>query len=50
MSDLKNRERYTTSVDKEIIKKFRELSEKTKIPMSKLIDEAITDLLKKKSK
>lgn len=47
MSDLKTRERYTNSVNIEILKKFKQLSKNTKIPMSKLLDEAIADLLKK---
>lgn len=47
MSDLKNRKRYTNSIDIEILKKFKQLSKDTKITMSKLLDEAILDLLKK---
>lgn len=50
MSDLKNRERYTNSIDIEILNEFRSLSKDTKIPMSKLLDEALKDLLKKYEK
>lgn len=35
------RERWTTSVDPDLLKKLRELSAKTKIPVSRLADEAI---------
>lgn len=48
--DLKNRQHYGVTVDKEILRKFRELSDKTRIPQSKLLDEAIEDLLKKYEK
>jgi len=34
---------------KKLYIKLKELSEKTRIPMSKLLDEAIEDLLKKRS-
>mgnify|MGYP000889061515 CR=1 FL=1 len=44
---LKNRERYTNSIDKELLRKVKELAEQTRISQSKLIDEAIEDLLKK---
>lgn len=47
--DLKNRERFTTSVDSKLIKKLKKLSEETKIPMSKLVDEALEDLFKKRT-
>jgi len=50
MGDLKNRQRYTTSVDNELVEKFKELSTKTKIPQSKLLDEAIELVLKKYGK
>lgn len=45
--DLKYRQRVTTSIDKALYKAFRELSDKTRVPQSKLFDEAIEDLLKK---
>lgn len=44
------RERYTTTIGKEIIKKFKDLSAATRIPQSKLMDEALEDLLKKYEK
>lgn len=44
---LKNRERYTNSIDKVLLRKLKELSEQTRIPQSRLIDEAIEDILKK---
>lgn len=45
---LINREKISSSVDKELYKKLRELSEKTKVPISRLLDEAIEDLLDKR--
>lgn len=47
MNDLKNRKRYTNSLDIKLLSQLKDLSVVTKIPQSKLIDEAITDLLKK---
>lgn len=47
MSDLKNRTRIGNTVDNKLLKEFKSLSQETKIPMSKLLDEAIEDLLKK---
>lgn len=44
---LKNRIRLCNSVDKELFYKFQELSKKTDIPMSKLLDRAIKLLLEK---
>lgn len=41
------RERFGTSVDPDLLEKFKNLSEVTRIPMSKLIDEALEDLLDK---
>lgn len=42
-----NRKRITTSIDKELISLLDELHVKTRIPRSRLYDEAISDLLKK---
>jgi predicted transcriptional regulator len=42
-----NRGRYTTTIDLELIKQIKELSDKTRIAQSKLMDEAIKDLLEK---
>jgi hypothetical protein len=44
---LKNRERFASSVDKKLLLNLRALSESTRIPLSRLLDEAIADLLKK---
>ena len=45
---LKNRERIGSAIDKELLKKLREYSKESKITLSKLLDEAIEDLLKKR--
>ena len=48
---LKNRERIGSAIDKVLLNKLREYSKESKIPLSKLLDEAIEDLLnKRKSK
>lgn len=44
---LRNRDRFSSTVDKELLSGLKKLSEETRIPISKLIDEAIIDLLKK---
>jgi len=44
---LKNRTQVSSSVDKEIWKRFKELSKQTRIPLARLLDEAMEDLLKK---
>lgn len=44
--DLKNRVRFSTSMDKELAEKLEDLSKTTRIPKSKLVDEAIALLLK----
>ena len=46
--DLKNREPVNCAVDKELNKKLIQLSKDTKIPKSKLLDEAIELLLQKR--
>ena len=46
---LKNRQRLGSAVDKDLYRKLKRLSKNTKIPMSRLLDEAIVDLLKKYS-
>lgn len=48
MSDLKNRARIGITVDNALLAQFRELSKKTKVPMSRLLDEALKDLLEKR--
>ena len=44
---LKNRKRFTSSLDNKPVPLFDELSRTTRIPKSRLLDEAIEDLLKK---
>lgn len=46
---LVHRERISNSIDKDLYKKLKLLSEKTRVPISKYLDEAIEDLLKKHS-
>lgn len=50
MSDLTTRTRIGNTVNTELLKEFKQLSKDTKIPMSRLLDEAIEDLLKKYKK
>ena len=45
IEDLKTRDRVGLTIDKELNRKFRNLAAETKIPMSRLIDEAIELLL-----
>ena len=47
MSGYRNRTQWTTATDNELLEKFRQLSTQTRIPASRLLDEAIEDLLKK---
>ena len=44
---LKYRTRFTSSLKNELVEKFDKLSKETRIPKSRLLDEAIEDLLKK---
>ena len=44
---LKNRTRFTSSLKNELIEPFNKLAESTMIPKTRLLDEAIEDLLKK---
>ena len=46
-SVLVNRKRIVSSLAKELVEPFNELSKKTRINKSRLLDEAIEDLLKK---
>ena len=46
--DLKNRTPIGSAVDKNLYEKLKELSNNTKVPMSKLLDEAIELLLDSK--
>lgn len=45
-----NRVRFTSSLKKELMPQLDKLSEETRIPKSRPIDEAIEDLLKKYEK
>ena len=45
---LKNRIPMSNSVDKELWARLKAFSDKTKIPISKLLDEAMEDLLAKR--
>ena len=47
---LVTRVRLGTSIDKDLFEKLHELHELTRIPISKLMDEAVQDLLKKHEK
>ena len=47
---LKYREHYATTIDINILKEFREIHEITKIPLSRLADEAFQDLVMKYKK
>lgn len=44
---LKYRTRFTSSLKNELVPLFDDLSKKTRIPKSRLLDEAIEDLLRK---
>ncbi|MCL2411614.1 MAG: ribbon-helix-helix domain-containing protein [Treponema sp.] len=43
----KNRKHWSTSTDHELHEKLKAFSERSRIPVSKLLDEAIEDLLLK---
>ena len=47
---LVNRTRFTSSLKNELTLEFNKLAEETRIPKSRLMDEAIEDLLKKYEK
>ena len=40
-NELKNRVRFSTTLDKEVEKKLKEYSKQTLIPISKIVDNAI---------
>ncbi|EDT87193.1 ribbon-helix-helix domain-containing protein [Clostridium botulinum] len=44
---LVHRTRISNSIDKDLYNKLKKLSKETRIPMSRLLDEAIEDLLRK---
>lgn len=47
MSDLKTRTRIGNTLDTNLLYKLKELSNDTRIPMSRLLDEAVKDLIQK---
>ena len=47
---LVNRTRFTSSLKNELIQEFDALAKQTRIPKSRLLDEAVEDLLKKYEK
>ena len=47
---LVNRTRLISSLDNKLVEPLNALSKKTRVPKSRLIDEAIEDLLKKYEK
>lgn len=44
---LKNRKRFTSSLKNDLVPLLDELAQNTRIPKSRLLDEAIEDLLEK---
>lgn len=48
--ELKNRVRFSTTLDKEVERKLKDFSRQTMIPISKIVDSAISEFLDKKSK
>ena len=44
---LVNRKKFVSSLANELVESFNELSKKTRLTKTKLLDEAIEDLLKK---
>ena len=47
---LVNRKKFVSSLANELVEPYDELAKKTRIPKSRLLDEAIEDLLKKYEK
>ena len=47
---LVNRTKLISSLDNKLVEPLNELSQKTRIPKSRLMDEAVEDLLKKYEK
>lgn len=50
MSDLKNRERLGTSLPIGLVKQLKDYSEKTMVPISKIIEKAIEKYLNELNK
>lgn len=46
---LINREQFSSTLDSQLKKKLKELSDETKVPISKLLDEAVEMLLQKRT-
>lgn len=46
-AELKYRQRFTTSIDKNLLKAFFDLADNKRQPKSWLMDEALEDLLRK---
>ena len=47
MGDLKTRTRIGNTLNTILLEKLKELSSSTRIPMSRLLDEAVEDLIEK---
>lgn len=47
MSDLKTRKRFTSTIDIALQEQLKNLSELTRIPQTRLLDEALEDLFNK---
>ncbi len=47
---LKNRTAFSSTLENELLKQLRELAQESRINMSRLLDEAVTDLLEKHRK
>ncbi|MFW5962568.1 MAG: ribbon-helix-helix domain-containing protein [bacterium] len=47
MTDLTNRMKRTYTFDKKLISRLDQLKEETRVPKSRLLDEALEDLFKK---
>lgn len=45
---LKNRIRFSTTLDKKTIQALKEYSDKTMIPISKIVDVAVQEYIKKR--
>lgn len=43
--ELKNRVRFSTTLDKEVEKKLKDYSKQTMIPISKIVDSAIKEYI-----
>jgi len=48
--NLANRIRFSSTLDKSLHNSFKKISNETRIPLSKLLDEAVKDLIDKYSK